>query len=105
MPNIPTQPPPGQPIEGLDGQSWNDVKDRLIEELRYDPLDMENPPTQKRSVDAPEPMFWTTAFEKSEAKNPEGRNSTTLLNQIKAWELELPNMYAVAPCSRLAMDQ
>ena len=36
-------------------------------------------------------MVWTPPDQRSEA-NPDGKNSTELLNAIKRWEMELPNM-------------
>lgn len=88
------QPEPGTVIPEL-GYSWTDLRKRLEEELRFNPLDMENPPNPlqpKQGKDAPPPqMVWTTRFDVSE-KNPEGKNSISLLNAIKAWEKDLPDI-------------
>ena len=96
MPDVPTQPSKSTIIAEL-GVSWNDVRKRLEDELRYNPLDMENPPNPiEPKADVPAPMVWTEGFQKTEA-NPDGKNSIALLNSIKKWEMELPNMYCSPP--------
>lgn len=91
MPADGVQPPEGAIIPEL-GVSWKEIKKRLNDELRYNPLDMENPPNPlEPKADTPAPMVWTDGFGKDEG-NPEGKNSTSLLNSIKKWEMELPNM-------------
>ena len=96
MPDVPTQPGKSTIIPEL-GVSWNDVRKRLEDELRYNPLDMENPPNPiEPKADVPAPMVWTEGFGKMEG-NPDGKNSIALLNSIKKWEMELPNMYCSPP--------
>ena len=74
----------------------HEIKSRLNDELRFNPLDVELPPNRETGADEPKPMVWT--LPKSEMdlaaleRNPECKNSMFLLDAIKSWELELPDM-------------
>ena len=96
MLNVPRQPKPNIKIEGLD-ESWEELRDRLEEELRHNPLDMDNPP--RREEDGPEPppqMKWTKEFEIVDGVNPNGKNGITLLLAMRMWQVETPDMCAAA---------
>ena len=92
MPNVGVQPPEGAIIPEL-GVSWAEIRKRLNDELRYNPLNMENPPNPHTpKVDAPSPMVWTEEFDQNDETNPMGQNSIALINAIQKWEKQLPNM-------------
>ena len=63
------------------------LKEQLTRELVSNPLDIENPPTQK-SKDKPERIVWVPEFDGKDETNPRGQNSVSLLNAIKKWELD-----------------
>lgn len=78
-------PPPPEP--GSLPEEWKPMKARLSEELRYNPLDFENPPNP---IDNGHPDF--VSHIEWDIAGPDLKNSTALLNCIKKWEMELPNM-------------
>ena len=83
-----------------DLEPWEQMKERLNDELRDIPLDIENPPNPKeedKKPDEPDRMVWTVGFNRDMDSNPQGKNSISLLNAIKKWEMELPNMCAQPP--------
>lgn len=75
-------------------EGWDELEERLKTELRYNPLDVENPPNPVvPKIDVPYPFIILTPDEKGSEQNPDGKNSVSLMNAIvKKWELELPNM-------------
>ena len=77
-----------------DIEPWGAIKDRLNDELRLNPLDVENPPNPSvPKIDAPCQVVWTSKAEDAKGDaNPESKNSIGLLLAIKKWEMELPNM-------------
>lgn len=80
-----------------ENESWEQLKDRLGDELRDNPLDVENPPNPKEGFaqDQVNPMVWTPVYVPGEDEtNPDGKNSISLLNSIRKWEMDLPDMYA-----------
>ena len=82
------------PREPLKPEKWEELRGRLEGELRYNPLDVENPPNpMTKPLDKPYNMAWPVKDPSDEA-NPDGKNSISLLNAIKLWEMELPDMYA-----------
>ena len=67
------------------------IKNQILAELKANPLDFENPPTEAQQ-DAPHPMNFVPEFDPADESNPRGQNSISLLNTIKKWEMELPSM-------------
>ena len=78
-----------------ENETWEQLKERLNDELRDNPLDVEYPPNPKEgfSQDQVDPMVWTEHVR--DETNPDGKNSLSLLNAIKRWELLLPDMCAL----------
>ena len=77
-----------------DLETWPKLRERLEDELRNIPLDIENPPNPLEGAKADEPnkMVWTKREDRDMDQNPLNKNSIWLLNSIKKWEMELPNM-------------
>ena len=77
-------------------ESVEELKERLETELRYSPLDVENPPNPvEPKLDAPYQYVWIKPGEPfpSNEVNPDGKNSISLLTAIgKKWEMDMPNM-------------
>ena len=74
----------------LNASTWPELQKRLKEELEFNPLDAESPPT----VATPESdaMKWVIDGDRNPETNPEGKNSMALQLQIRKWELEMPDM-------------
>ena len=62
---------------------------KLKDQLTANPLDFENPPTEKIK-DTPDAMLWVP--EEGGEENPTNKNSVFLLKQIQRWETTLPDM-------------
>ena len=69
------------------------LKAKLSKVLESNPLDFENPPTEQEK-DKPHPMCWVPEHNPKEPDeaNPLGKNSIALLQQVKRWEMALPDM-------------
>jgi hypothetical protein len=77
--------------EPSEPEAWESLLHKLRDDLTLNPLDVENPPTEKPKGDDPDRMVFSSS-EKGSEENPDGKNTVSLLNAIKKWELELPNM-------------
>jgi hypothetical protein len=75
-------------------EPWDKLKDRINCELRLNPLDVENPPNpEKPQIDVPYAVVWNSYDDDIAGEaNPDSKNSISLLQAIKKWEKELPNM-------------
>ena len=69
------------------------LKKKLLTMLEANPLDYEVPPTQQQQ-DMPHPMYFVPEWDPGnpDESNPTGKNSMYLLQQIKKWEMDLPDM-------------
>lgn len=75
------------------------LREKLERELRANPLDFENPPTEQLK-DTPHPMAWISDWPNDADDNPKAPkpwpNSAALMKQIvKGWEMEQPSMSLV----------
>ena len=77
----------------LNASSWPELMQDLKDDLEFNPLDAETPPTQA-VADTPDPMAWVVDGNRDPDKNPDGKNSLALQLQLNKWELDPPDMYA-----------
>ena len=76
----------------LHALSWEELVQQLKEELEFNPLDAENPPTVIPPDGSSLPMTWVVDGNRDTEANPEGKNSLALQIQIRKWELVMPDM-------------
>jgi hypothetical protein len=67
------------------------LKAKLLFELKANPLDFENPPTEAQK-EQPHPIVWVPEHDPTDETNPKGQNSVALLTAIKKWEMDIPAM-------------
>ena len=75
----------------LNASTWPELQSRLKDELEFNPLDAECPPTCPQA-DNPDPMAWVVDGNRNPEVNPDGKNSLALQLQIRKWELDSPDM-------------